>query len=212
MLTMLLVRHAQTAANAAGRFAGREDTPLTAAGRAMADALAAALATEPPDAIWASPLQRARDTAAPLATRLGLAVRADDGLIEHDCGAWTGRTRADVAAEDAAAWRRFCEDPAAHAPPGGESAAQVAARAVGAMARLCGAHPSGRVLVVSHKGTLRILLATWLGVSLVEHRRRIDWPLCGVTRVDWGAEGPMLRSHADLSWMPADLRLAAEAG
>ena len=208
MLELLLVRHAQTASNAAGRFAGREDTPLTDVGRAMAEALAEALGTARLDAIWASPLQRARLTAAPLATRLGLAVRADDGLIEQDCGAWTGRSRAEVQAADGAAWARFCADPGAHAPPGGETGAAVAARAAAAMERLRAAHPAGRVLVVSHKGTLRLLLAHWLCVPLAEHRR----PLCGVTRVDWGDDGPMLRNHADLSWLPADLRAAAEAG
>jgi probable phosphoglycerate mutase len=212
MLQVLLVRHAQTAANAAGRFAGREDTPLSEAGRRMAAALAGALAPARPDALWCSPLRRARDTVAPLAAALGLTARADDGLVEQDCGRWTGRTRAEVQATDGEAWARFGEDPERHPPPGGEAAAAVVARATAALERARAAHPTGRLVVVSHKGTLRLLLATWLGIPLREHRRRLDWPLCGVTRVDWTGDGPLLRAHADVSWLPLELRAVAETG
>jgi len=213
VLRLTLVRHGQTEANAARRFAGREDTPLTATGEQMAEALAAALSGEAFDAIYTSPLQRARNTAKPLATALGLTPTVLDGLQEYDCGTWVGRTRAQVWEDEPGAMQQFAADPTLHAPPGGETAIQVRDRARESIAQIRAAHTDGHVLVASHKGTLRVILCDWLGIDLREYRRRVDWPLCAVTRVDWHPEdGPLLRSLNALSHLPGDLRSLAVAG
>lgn len=213
MLRVTLIRHGQTASNVAGRFAGWEDTPLTAAGRAMAEALADACETEAFDAVYSSPSQRARDTVAPLAARLGLAVQVHDGLREYHCGDWQGMRAAEVQASDPEGWAAWETDPAAGAAPGGESGAQVVERALAALAAIQTAHPTGRVLVASHKGTCRLLIATWLGIPLRDYRRRIAKPLCSVSEIEFrGADGPLLHRLADVSHLPPDLRAAAVAG
>ncbi len=212
-MRLTLIRHGQTESNAAGRFAGWADTPLTAHGEAMAEALAQAYAGVAFDAVYSSPLQRARNTAAPLAKRLGLAITLHDGLREYNCGAWQGKTGAEVAAADPEHWRAWHADPAATAPPGGENGAQVAARALAAIDEVRAAHPDGHVLVAAHKGTCRLLIAAWLGVPLREYRRRIDKPLCSVSEIEFrGDDGPLLRKLADVSHLPPDLRALAVAG
>lgn len=153
---ILLARHGETDANAAGRFQGRQDVPLNATGQAQAVALARTLAASGVGAIRSSPLSRARQTADVVASALGVAVTEDERLAEGDTGAWSGLAHADVLAADPEAFARFRALDPSFAPPGGETFAAVEARVLAAVrdAEALG----GTVLLVAHTNTLRVLL------------------------------------------------------
>jgi broad specificity phosphatase PhoE len=153
-----LVRHAESEWNALGRWQGQADPALSELGRARAAALAAALAGERFDALVASDLARARETAEILGGRLGLAPRLDERLRERDAGRWAGLTHDEIAVrwpEELARVRRH--EPDAR-PVGGESLVEVAARARTFFRDLAGEASLARVLVVTHGGLMRSLL------------------------------------------------------
>lgn len=147
---MLVVRHGQSQWNAAGRWQGWADPPLTDLGRRQSRLAATSL--EGIDVVVSSDLQRAVETAALLAEPLGLTPRpADARLRERDVGQWTGLTRAQIE-------RRWPELLASMSqPPGGESAAALERRATSAVEDLARCFGDQVVLAVSHGGTIRCL-------------------------------------------------------
>jgi broad specificity phosphatase PhoE len=161
-----LVRHGESTWNAVRRFQGGRDAPLSPRGRLQARALAAEVASLRFDALYASPLSRARDTAAPCGAALGLEAVPVDDLREIGLGDWEGRTLESVLAQDGERYERWLREPLAHAPPGGEPMTALAARVQDALARLAARHRGGRVLVVSHGGVIASALCGWLGRSL----------------------------------------------
>jgi broad specificity phosphatase PhoE len=147
---MLVVRHGQSVWNAEGRWQGHADPPLSALGVLQAKSAAAALGSL--DAIVASDLARAVETARTIAGELGLGpVATDARLREVDAGEWTGLTRDEIEV----AWPGFLT--AGHRPPAFEPWAHVAERAAEALHRIGRLHPGGQVLVVSHSGVVRSL-------------------------------------------------------
>src|SRR5437867_9879483 len=148
MTLLLLVRHGHT--DAAGkRLTGwAPGVHLNAQGREEADALLARLEVVPVDAIYSSPLERCRETAAPLARARRLSVRIRKGLIETGYGDWTGRTISQL--RRTTLWKTVERTPSAVRFPGGESLLEVQARAVDEMNRIAAGHPKGTVVVVSH--------------------------------------------------------------
>jgi probable phosphoglycerate mutase len=161
-----LVRHGESTWDSERRFQGAQDAPLSAQGRAQASALAVSLAATRFDAIYASPLSRARDTAAACGARLGLEAVVLDELREISLGDWEGLTLDVVQARAGEYYRRWLEAPVDHPAPGGEPMAGVAARVTSVLARLAAAHPDGRVLVVAHGGVIASALCGWLGQPL----------------------------------------------
>ena len=162
--TLHLVRHA--AHGLLGRvLAGRmPGVPLNAEGVVQAAALADALAARPIRAVLSSPLQRAHDTAAPIAARHGLPVLTEAGLDELDFGAWTGKTFDTLAADPAwDAWNR-CRSLAP--APGGETMVAAQARALAAVTRVRQAVPDGEAVLVGHSDVLKAVLAYLLGTPL----------------------------------------------
>ena len=163
--TFLLIRHAlcdPVGESIAGRSPG---VHLNAAGRDQAAALASRLAELPVAAIRSSPMERALETAEPLACVLGLGVIQDQGLNEVDFGDWTGRTLAEL--DDLPGWRRFNERRSSTRIPGGEILAEVVGRILAALEQM---HRSpeltGRlVAVVSHGDVLRSLVAHCIGMD-----------------------------------------------
>jgi broad specificity phosphatase PhoE len=152
-----IARHGETDENAQGRILGRRDPPLSAAGRAQAQALAVAAAGHGFAALWTSPLRRARDTAAVVGAALGLEPVVLDDLVESDRGAWEGRSVADLAREDPVGHAAFVAGDPAFVFPGGESLAAQRERTRAALARVAaGPQPA---LVVAHAGTIRAALA-----------------------------------------------------
>jgi probable phosphoglycerate mutase len=206
---LLLLRHGETPLSVERRFAGTGDIPLTATGRAQARAAARRLAGERIDAVVSSPLRRARDTAAPIAEALGLAVEYDDDLRETDFGAWEGLTFAEVRDRWPDDLDRWLADPAA-APGGGEAFAAVAERAARARAALLARHPARTVLVVSHVTPIKILLQQAL-LAPPEALYRMHLDTACLSRVDCFADGPMLvRAVNDTAHL--DERSAAARG
>ncbi len=133
-------------------------------GRRQASALAARLAGEAIEAVYSSPLERARETSAPIAARLGLVPRDLAAMAEIDFGDWTGRTFESLDGDPD--WTRWNAARAISRAPGGESMAEAQARAVDAVQGLCSAHPEGRVAVVSHCDVIKAVLAHVLAISL----------------------------------------------
>jgi probable phosphoglycerate mutase len=209
-LSLYLVRHGQTDASLANRFCGRLDPPLNATGLAMADALGARYGAPPASGgfaeIVSSPLLRAQQTAAPTARGAGLPVTLDDGLVEIAYGEWDGRAESEVEQQDAARFHAWAAHPGRVAPPGGESGADIAVRALAAVERIRARHQSGKVLVVSHKATLRVLVCALLGLDVDYFRSRIAQKVCAVSIIDFKSSGPLLQVLGDTSHLPPALR------
>jgi broad specificity phosphatase PhoE len=148
--TILLVRHGETDWNLERRVQGHSDTPLNDTGRAQALALAETLEGEEFDAVYASDLARAFDTAQVVAERRGLPVTPVPGLRERNFGTWEGLTDTEI-------FERF---PAAKIGSWGDAETQdeMRERVLGALREIAAAHPNGRVLVVTHGGPVRRLL------------------------------------------------------
>jgi len=166
LLRLLLVRHGETAWNATGRFQGQMDTDLNGAGQRQAVAVAERLASEEIHAIYASDLRRAHDTAVAIAARHPVAVQADPRLREIDFGAWQGLTYAQMQEQDPeglAAWNADREN---RCPPGGESLSQVAQRLSLLLDEIRLQHVDQTVVLVSHGGTVRLVLCHLLGHPL----------------------------------------------
>lgn len=182
---VFLVRHGATVLTAEDRFAGATDAPLSEEGREQARHLAKRLARESITAAYASPLGRTMETAAILAQPQGLAVEPRPALREISHGRWEELTRAEVESrfpEEAQAWQ---DDPFVFAPQGGESGLMVTARALPALIDIVRAHPGERVLVVSHKATIRLLLSSLLGFDPRRYRDNLDQSPAALNIVDF---------------------------
>jgi len=161
---LLLVRHGQTAWNAAGRWQGHADPVLSDVGRAQARLLAARLRARPieGDAPWsgllASDLRRARETAVILGGILGLEVELEPRLRELDVGDWAGLTRSEIQGRDPSALRAFESGDPAVRPGGGESRAEIRQRVRDCVRDLGERFSGQRLLVVTHLGVIRALL------------------------------------------------------
>jgi broad specificity phosphatase PhoE len=184
-VTLILVRHGQTAVNAEGRLQGRIDAPLTELGRAQAAALGAAVGGSA-GRVVSSPLLRARETAAAIAP----AVDVDERWIELDYGEWDGAVLREM---DQQAWDRWRADPA-FAPPGGESLADLAVRVRTACEDLVEEARSTDVVVVSHVSPIKAAVAWALGVG-PETSWRMFLGVAAVTRIAIGPKGPSLTSY-----------------
>lgn len=164
--TLLLIRHGETAWNAAGRIQGQLDVPLSATGVWQAQRLATRLAHEPISAVYASDLTRAALTAQPLAQSLGLSIAFDRRLRERHFGVFEGHTLDEIAVRfpaELAAWR--ARDP--HwVIPGGESGAQLIGRALAALEDIVRRHGGETVAVVAHGGVLD---------AAYRHARGLTW-------------------------------------
>jgi probable phosphoglycerate mutase len=202
MLTLHLVRHGDTAQAAEGFFAGDIDPPLTERGATQAQALARVSATLALGAVYVSPKLRARQTAEPILSQCLLPLVIDEGLREIAYGAWEGRKESEVRATEREAFEAWSQDPALNAPPGGESAFAIAARALPVLLRARREHPSGHVLFVSHKATIRVIVCALLGVPLGRFRDRIACPTASLTTFEFGERGAMLVRLADVSHLP----------
>ena len=156
--TFYLVRHGESEANAARRFAGQSDSPLTARGRRQAKTVAKELAKVKFDKVVSSDLSRTRDTAEIIARAQGVPVEIVPELREIDVGDRTGQTFDEVAGLPE--WK----DDGFVAWPGGETLDQVLARTLAAIDRLAGENPGRTILVVGHGGVNRILLSHFLGI------------------------------------------------
>ena len=195
---VLFVRHGQTATTGQllpGRAAGLH---LADAGKAQAQAAADAIATlSKVDAVYSSPLERARETAAPIAAARGLKVKVERGLLELDVGDWTGEELKKL--RRTPEWKAVQQYPSGFRFPSGESFVELQARIVGTIDRLVAAHPGGTVVAVSHADTIKAAVVHALGAHL-DHFQRVTISPCSVTAIAYGELGPMV---LNVNWVPA---------
>jgi len=167
--TILLARHGETDWNAVGRWQGHTDRALTERGRRQAVELAERLANANIDAVYSSDLLRAVETAEPVAKRLGLPLQTLPELREVDVGTWAGLTRDEVAERFPDGFRRWSEWQTGW--ENGETYDEMGKRVVGAILKLADEHQGGRILVVSHGGSIRALHAAAAGIDIAAFRR-----------------------------------------
>lgn len=198
MLTLHMVRHGDTPQAADGIFCGDLDPALTVNGLAQAERVGVFARTLGLTALYCSPKLRARTTAAAVARSCGLQPVIDDGLREISYGAWEGRSETEVKRDDPDAYEAWRTDPSLVSPPGGESAFAIAARALPVVLRARREHPQGRVMLVSHKATIRVIVAALLGMPLGRFRSHVACPTASITSFEFGERGPMLVRVGDV--------------
>ena len=178
-----LMRHGTTAWSMSGRHTGRTDIPLTDEGRAAARRLGEELAQQTFAAVFSSPMQRALETC--VLAGLGDVAVVDDDLREWDYGDYEGRTTAEIRSErpDWTIWRDGC--------PGGETAADVGARADRVVARL--REYDGELAVFGHGHCLRVITARWVGLA-PEAGALLALDTATVSRLGWEREQAVVRT------------------
>jgi probable phosphomutase (TIGR03848 family) len=185
---IVLVRHGQTPTtgiNLPGRAKGLR---LSDVGQSQALAVAERLdAIRKIDAIYASPLERARETAQPLAKRRKQRIVIERGLLECDFGDWTGQTLKDLSKKPE--WQTVQRYPSGFRFPQGESFTEMQTRIVSALSVLRDRHPGGVVVAVSHADPIKAAVADALGTHL-ELFQRISISTCSVTAIAYGPMGP----------------------
>jgi probable phosphoglycerate mutase len=206
MLELYLVRHGQTDFSRENRFCGSIDPPLNDIGLEMADAFGEHYAAENWEAIYASPSLRARQTAEALSRRIGKELKIEEGLREIGYGEWESLRHEDVQKQWPEAYAYWSADVASRGTPGGETAFHVAARAAPVLERIRRYHSDGKVLIVSHKATIRILVCALLGMDVRLFRDRISQPVAAVTRFEIGKRGALLTALGDVTHLPMSLR------
>ena len=191
---VLLVRHGQTPTTGKvlpGRAPGLH---LADKGRDQAEAVAGRIATlqgpkRPIAAVYASPLERTRETAAPIGAALGLPVKRLKGLLECDFGEWTGAEL--KALYKKPEWRTVQRNPSGFRFPGGESFTEMQTRITGAIDQLRAAHPGATVVAVSHADPIKAAVAHALGTHLDLFQRIVISP-CSVSAILYGTDGPVV--------------------
>src|SRR5436305_12720846 len=182
---LYLVRHGATELSAEDRFAGALGVALPPAGRQQAERLGARLAAEPIDVAFASPMQRTMDTARLIVAPIGIDVTPVDGIREIAHGRWEGMRRADVERQYPEEYDRYEHDPYTFAPVDGESGLAVTARALPALLKIIEDNCEKRILVVSHKATIRLLISSLLGFDPRKYRERLDQSPCALNILDF---------------------------
>lgn len=205
-LTLYLLRHGQTECSRDNAFCGSIDPQLTPDGLEMAQAFADAYHSVHWSAVYASPMQRTIATATPLAQKVGMELELRDGLKEINYGKWEGQTVATVAQEYHDDYIRWTADPAWYPPTGGELAVAIASRALLVIEEIKQRYSSGNILIVSHKATIRIILCSLLGIDVGRFRFRLGCPVGSVSKVEFGAHGPLVHSLSDRTHLSERLR------
>ena len=188
--TVLYVRHGQTPTTGAVLPGRAKGLHLADAGKQQAEAVAERLRSlKQVDAVYASPLERTRETAAPIAKARGLKVTAEKGLLECDFGEWTGRQLKELMRLPE--WSTVQRYPSGFRFPGGESFSEMQTRITGAVAGLVARHPGATLVCVSHADPIKAAVASALGTHLDLFQRIVISP-CSVTTIAYGAGGPVV--------------------
>jgi probable phosphomutase (TIGR03848 family) len=173
MPMLLLIRHGENEYTKKGRLAGYiRGVHLNEHGLDQARQLADSLKSAPVKALYASPLERARETAKPIAEALGLELQLEKGLMETDVGDWQGRSLRRLALNGH--WKIVQGAPSRAHFPNGESFYQCQTRVVTALDRICTQHKSGDLIaIVFHADPIRLAVAHYLGLPL-DHFQRLS--------------------------------------
>ena len=212
-MLLYLCRHAQTASSAVDSFNGQRELPLTEHGKEQARKLGERLRSVAFAAVYRSPLGRTGETAALVAP--GREAQIVPGLIEIDYGSWEGLSPQQAREQDPARYDAWVKDPTALGPPGGETASQVAERALQALEEIRARHEGSTspVLAVSHKATLRVLGAALTGAPIGKYRTRWPQDECALNLVELRAgKEPFLRLWNDTSHLGPDPAASTRGG
>jgi probable phosphoglycerate mutase len=197
MTELIFIRHGETDWNRAQCFQGQIDVPLNDTGHEQARRVARALAAEQVDVLVASDLQRARQTAAPLASALARPAVAAPAWREQAFGVLEGLRVADVQARHPQLWSQWIRHDPDYALPEGESVRQFHSRIVAALRDLVAQHEGRTLAVVTHGGVLDMLWRTVHGLPL-HGPRDCPIPNTGINRLRWrGGTLEIVRWGAD---------------
>ena len=189
--TVIFLRHGKTPTTGSelpGRTPGLHLAELgTQQAQTAADRIA--ILGDKVTAIYASPLERTRETAAPIAKALGLKVQRHRGLLELDVGDWTGRKLRDL--YKLPEWKTVQKYPSGFTFPGGESFGAMQTRISDTVTALVAAHPGEVIVCVSHADPIRALIAQAMGTHLDLFQRIVVSP-CSISVVVFGGEGPVV--------------------
>ena len=187
---VLLVRHGQTPTTGSSLPGRAPGLHLADTGRAQAEAAATRIASlKSVAAIYASPLERTRETAAPIAKARGLKVQATRGLLECDFGDWTGSLLKDLF--KLPEWATVQRYPSGFRFPNGESFTEMQQRITGTIATLVAKHPGETIVAVSHADPIKAAIAHAMGTHLDLFQRIVVSP-CSVTAIAYGTSGPVV--------------------
>jgi len=204
---MCFVRHGTTATTGKvlpGRARGLH---LSDQGRGEAARAAESLSALAVSAVYASPLERTRETAAVISERVGKPVVVERGLIECDFGSWTGESLSQL--RKLPEWHTVQRWPSAFRFPEGESFIELQSRLTDTVERICKAHPGELVVAVSHADCIKAVLASALGVPLDLFQRIVVAP-CSISAVVYGPGGPAVLAMSSAG-TPAGLPSKAES-
>jgi probable phosphoglycerate mutase len=201
---VLLVRHGQTPTTGRhlpGRAPGLH---LSEEGQRQAELAAKRIAELPTvDAVYSSPLERARETAAPIAAARGLKVQVDKGLLECDFGEWTGAELKELFKKPE--WTTVQRYPSGFRFPSGESFGEMQVRMSSCLDRLCEQHPGGVVVAVSHADTIKAAVTQAMGAHLDLFQRTVI-STCSITAIAYSRSGPMVLTVNSTGGSLAELR------
>jgi probable phosphoglycerate mutase len=196
---LLLVRHATNEFVGKAMVGRAPGVHLNEEGMRQARELAGRLAAARITAIYTSPLERAKETAEPLAARLRITPREFTELYEIDCGGWTGKTFQELDPEPE--WRLWVTQRTKARPPGGESIAEAQRRVVDLITRLCPEHDGETIVLVSHGDVIKAALAHFLRISL-DDLETFDIAPASVSAVQVGMDWAQVRLVNDTGSPP----------
>jgi probable phosphomutase (TIGR03848 family) len=199
MTTFLLIRHATTDMTDRAVVGWMPNVHLNQKGQEQAERLAGRLAQVPIVAIYSSPLERAFETAAPIAKRLSLQISICEEIGEIQFGDWTGRNFQEL--DDMSKWKQFNLFRSGTRIPGGELMLEVQARIVVILEQLRERHPSDVVAVVSHGDVVKAAVAHYAGIHL-DLFQRIEISPASVSVVVVNDYGPRILRINDTGEMP----------
>ena len=207
--TLCLARHGETVWNAEGRIQGQYDVPLSEVGIAQAEALAGALAAERFDALYSSDLERVRQTAQPVAHRLGLPILLEPGLRERHYGKFQtiGYREARVLHPEEFA-RMSARDPEFDFGGTGESLRAFSERVETTVRAIVARHAAGRVLILTHGGVLDVAHRLAHG-STLDAKRDYELPNAGINWVEAAGDRWTVRAWGLTSHLPSVMKTLA---
>lgn len=202
-LELYFLRHGQTDHSRENMFCGCGSNPdLTDEGRQMSEQFAKYYASTDWTAVYCSPLKRAISTATPL----GRELEIRDGLKEIDFGKWEGKTTAEVQQQFSESYLQWQENPNFFGPPDGERSQDVLKRSNLVIDEISQKYKEGKILLVSHKATIRIQICGFLGIDIAEYRTKLSCPVASLSKVVITNNNVQLHTLADRSHLSAELR------
>ncbi len=198
MVELLLIRHAQNDLVKSGRLAGRTAAVhLNEEGKKQAEALGVRLEPLKLQAIYSSPLERARETAEAIADyHPNLTVIIEEGLNEVDFGSWSGQSLRRLRRRRL--WQIVQRIPSRATFPGGEAIRDMQNRLINTLESIASKHATGRIVIVSHSDVIKVAVAYYAGMHLDMFQRLVISP-ASISTVALGQHGPMILQVNDTS-------------